>query len=174
MSTRKNTAPKSPRAARKPVEALDDLGFPIPQQAPASEAPAPDLAKASDEPTVTPEVEAPATTAPKAEKVAKVVPEAPLCLCGCGLQTSSHLRTFRQGHDARLVGFLAANEKAIAKQKDLPHALTEAQIAAATQIRCRKAEAAAAKLPSKPVLEAAPVESTTEQVNDEAPTANVG
>jgi len=162
-STKSTT--KSPRATRKQAEVLDALGFPVPA-----------IMEAAPEPVVAPEPEIPVVVAVKAEKAVRVVPEAPLCLCGCLVQTSSHLRTFRQGHDARLVGFLAANERAVAKQKEAPHNLSEAQITAACQIRNRKAEAAAAKLPStssKPILEAAPAEQN-ETTSDEAAASNVG
>ncbi len=166
MATRKNTAPKAPKITKVQSEVLDDLGFPIP--APVSTTP---------EVIETQEPEIPVVVAPKAEKAPREAKEAPLCLCGCLAQTSSHVRLFRQGHDARLVGFLAANERAVAKQKEAPHALTEAQITAACQIRLRKAEAAALKLPSaspKPVLEAAPAEAqSTGEQTDEAQ-ANVG
>ena len=154
-STKSTT--KSPRAPKIVVEKLDALGFPIPA--------------AAQEPVIVPVEETnPVVTgvAPVVVvvKAVRVVPEAPLCLCGCLVQTSSHLRTFRQGHDARLVGMF----------RKAPEGLSEAQVAAATQIINRKLQSAAAKLPStssKPILEAAPAEQN-ETTSDEAAASNVG
>jgi len=152
-STKSTT--KSPRAPKIVVEKLDALGFPIPA--------------AAQEPVIVPVEETnPVVTgvAPVVVvKAVRVVPEAPLCLCGCLVQTSHHTRTFRQGHDARLVGMF----------RKAPEGLSEAQVAAATQIINRKLQSAAAKLPaaSKPILEAAPAEQN-ETTSDEAAASNVG
>jgi len=92
---------------------------------------------------------------------------APLCLCGCLVQTSSVRRLFRQGHDARLVGFVARGKLADGSEP------SPEQTAAANQIRSAKAWTAARRLP--PVLEAATQEeiSATEQAG-EATASNVG
>jgi len=92
---------------------------------------------------------------------------APLCLCGCLVQTSSVRRLFRQGHDARLVGFVARGKLADGSEP------SPEQTAAANQIRSAKAWTAARRLP--PVLEAATQEeiSATEQAG-EAAASNVG
>lgn len=129
--------------------------------------------KAAPEPTVTPEptpvleaapVEVAATPQPQK-------PEAPLCLCGCGIQTSSVRRIFRQGHDARLVGFVSRGALADGSEP------SPAQVLAAAQIRCRKAEAVLARLTqasAKPVLEAATDEEIAASNENGALVSNVG